>query len=427
MRIESLVIPAMRAVVRRPWLSRLVFARDPWGNPYSEEAVADPTTTVERMWSGGEPVVHRALWGRWFVLGYDECLVVANHPGASASVDMCSLLDEVRPYKNLAPASKRFMRSWILIQDPPAHTRLRRLVSRPFTLRRIEAMEDEIAATVDELLDAVDGRSSIEMVSALNRPLPLRIITSLIGLPPERWPWAGEVVGRMSGFFDPLTNFDAPTIDRAIEEFSDVVGELIEERRRRPEPDLISDLVALEVDGEHLSRLELVANVGLMVFAGHETTSSMLGNALVALAANPLQRSLVRDRPELWPNAIDELLRYDGSVTALPRRTTAAIDLGSVTIPAGADVILDLGAANRDRRRWDDPYQLRLDRPDPRPLAFGHGLHHCLGHWLARAELRIALQAVVERFGDFTIDPAEVDWRLSSVLRGPERLVLHRG
>ena len=233
MRIGSFVIPAVPAVVKRPWMSRRVFARDPWGNPFSEEAIADPAGTVERMLADGEPVVHRAFRGRCVVLGFDECRVLANHPAASASADMCSLLDEVRPHRNLAPATKAFFRAWILIQDPPGHARLRRLVSRSFTPRRIDAVDWQIEAAATELLDAVDHRSTIEMVSAFNRPFPNRIITS--------------------------------------------------------------------------------------------------------------------------------------------------------------------------------------------------GLHHCLGHSLARAELRLALRAIVERLGDDTIEPGGIDWRVSSILRGPERLVVRRG
>ncbi len=427
MRVESIVIPAMRAVVHRPWLSRLVFARDPWGNPYRPEAIADPSETVARMWADGQPVVHRALWGRWFVLGYDECQIMANHPAASASRDIASLLDEVRPYKGLRTETKDFFRSWILLRDPPDHTRLRRLISRPFTPRRIAGLTAQIESVVVELLDAVDGRPTIEMVTAFNRPFPIRIIASMIGFPPERREWAGDVVARMSTFIDPMTTFDIATIDRAVEEFGEVVLELAEERRHRPADDLLTALVEADEEGELLNEQELVANVGLLIFAGHDTTSNMLGNALVALAAHPDQRAMVRNRPELWPNAVEELLRYDPTVVSLPRRTTEEIDLGSAVIPAGAAVILDLAAANRDPRRWDAPDRLRLDRPDPRPLSFGHGLHHCLGHALARTELQVALRALVDRLGDFTIEPDGVDWRISSMLRGPTRLELRRG
>jgi len=163
------------------------------------------------------------------------------------------------------------------------------------------------------------------------------------------------------------------------------------------------------------------------VFAGHDTTTHMLGNAIVALAANPIQRALVRDNPDLWPNAIEELLRYDSTVGVMSRKLSEDIEVGEITIPAGSNVSLQLNAANRDARRWVDPYELRLDRDNPRPLSFGHGLHHCVGHALARMELRVALQAFVEDFGDYTVDTEATRWRLSTVLHGPTTLPITGG
>jgi cytochrome P450 len=148
---------------------------------------------------------------------------------------------------------------------------------------------------------------------------------------------------------------------------------------------------------------------------------------MLALERHPQQRTLVRDHAELWPNAVEELLRYDSTVASINRKLSAPIEVGDVTIPAQANVTLQLNAANRDPRRWDQPYDLRLDRDDPRPISFGHGLHHCLGHALARMELRVALSAFVERFGDYTIEPQSVEWRRSVIVRGPERLVVRRG
>lgn len=430
MRIDSVVIPALRAVASRPRLTALVFARDPWGNPFSAENVADPYPTIARMWADG-PVTYRRFWGRWFVVGYEECQTVANHPAASAGQDFASMLTEVHPYRRLAPRTKDFFRNWILIQDPPDHTRLRKLVSRPFTPRRIAALEPLIATTASELLDGVEAtlaaEGSVDLFPSFNRPLPVRVIGAMLGLPPERWEWAGEVVATIATFLDPLNSFDVRRIDDAVDELRAVVLDLAAARRRDPADDLLSALVAADDDGERLTEEELVSTVGLLVFAGHDTTTNMLGNALIALAAHPDQRALVRDDPDLWPNAVEELLRWDTTAVATVRRVTEDIDVGAVTIPAGSSVMLQLNGANRDPRRWEDPDRLRLDRADPRPLSFGHGLHHCLGHVLARTELRIALRAAVERLGDYRIAPNGVEWRRSAVLRGPKRLVVTAG
>ncbi len=423
MRREQVLLPVLRALVARPRLMALAFARDPWGNPFADDVVDRPDDYIARMWQDG-PVSYSKSFRRWFVIGYEECQLLANHPDATAGASLQTLLDDVRPYSKLAPESKDFFRNWMLVRDGNEHTRVRKLVSKTFTPRRVSELEPMIAATADELLSEIAGQETIEIVSAFTRPLPLAVICHMLGIPAADRAQIGRIIADIGTFFDPVTKFDAERVDQAITEFRSYILDLTADRRDSPQDDLITALAGAEEEGDRLTDDELVANAGLLIFAGHDTTTNVLGNALIALAINPDQRAQVREDSGLWQNAVEELLRYDTTAVAVARETTAAIDVGGVTIPAGAGIQLQLNAANRDPRRWDDPYDLRLDRSDPRPISFGHGVHHCLGHALARLELRIALQALVSDLGDYTVD--DVQWRLSPNLRGPTSLTLTR-
>lgn len=423
MRSETILIPLLRATARRPWLSRLLFARDPWGNPYSPEAVADPFRIVARMWDDG-PVIYRSTFGRWFVPGYREAQLVLNQPSASAGADVAGLVGDVWPYTRLAPETKAFFLHWLLLRDGADHAGLRKRLSGTFTPGRVSTMEETIEVEVATLLDGLSAKSEIEMVEAFNRRLPLRIICGLLGLPEDRWEWAGDVVRRLTTFIDPIDSFRVRTLDAAVGEFTDGLRPLLAARRNEPQDDLLSHLVAPDDGGVTLSDEEVAANAAFLVFAGHDTITGMLGNALVALAEHPEQRTLVAADPTLWPNAVEELLRWDPPVFAVLRRMADPVDLGDHQLPAGALVSIELAGASRDPRRWEDPWELRLDRTDPRPLAFGFGPHHCLGHTLARLQLTIALRAIVERFGTYTIDADRTVWRRSALLRGPVELSL---
>ena len=422
MRAESILIPALRATATRPWLNRLLFARDPWGNPFADENRADPSAIVARMWEDG-PVTNRPFWGRWFVVGHEECLAALTHDGTSAGQDVDALFDAVRPYRRLAPTTKGFFRRWLLLLDGADHHRVRGPMARAFTPRRIAALADGIRDDVDELLAAIERQDEIDLVAAFNRPLPRRTLTRLLGVPTDLGDELGDLAIRLAAFLDPVETFDVDDLDTAVREFHASVGGLVAARRERPGDDLVSELAADPATALD----ELVANVGLLLFAGHDTTTGFLGTAALALAEHPDQRALVAEDPDLWENAIEELLRWDPPVGAVLRRVTADLELGTDAIPAGASLSIELWAANRDPRRWDDPWELRLDRPDPRPLAFGFGAHHCVGAALARLQARIALQAMVERLGEFTIDRDRIEWRRSALLRGPTFLPLRPG
>ena len=375
------------------------------------------------MWQDG-PVTYQSTFRRWFVIGYEECQFLANHPDASAGASLATLLDDIRPYSRLATTTKEFFRDWMLVRDGNEHARIRKLVSATFTPRRIAELEPMIEAAANELIANFAELKTIEMVTAFNRPLPLNVICHMLGIPVEDRTEIGRIVAELGTFFDPFNKFDADLVDTAVSDFRSYIHDQVQSRLAHPQSDLITALAQTDANGDRLTLDELAANAGLLIFAGHDTTTNMLGNALIALAEHPEQLGLIRANPDLWPNAIEELLRYDTTVVSIARETSADIIIGDVRIPAGATVNLQLNAANQDPRRWDQPEQLQLDRSNPRPMSFGHGAHHCLGHALARLETRIALRALVTNLGDYIIDDAE--WRRSPNLRGPISLTVTR-
>ena len=423
--VNKVLMPVMRQVFTRPKLADALFGRDRWGNPFGDHRYENPYPMLQTMRSEG-PVVYRALYQLWFVTGHDEILQVLNHPNVSSRQQIADLMG-VHPYSRMREQTRSFYLDWMLIQDAPDHGRLRRLVNRAFTIKRVGELESKVEQVTEELITEMRGQDTIEMVGAFNRPLPVNVIAAMLGMPPDRWKWAQGLVPQLTKFLNPFEPWSCDEIDDAVAEFRDYVLELAEQRRAHPRDDLMSALVEAEDEGDRLTRDELVANAGLLFFAGMDTTASHLGNSLLALEDYPDQRALVRDEPDLWPNAIEELLRYDGPIGMTQRFATAEVEIGGHTIPARSNIAVMIPAGNRDPREWDNADTLVLDRSDPRPITFGHGAHHCLGHALARMELRVGLRALIEELRDYTIDRSSVVWRRDLALRGPNHLMLRRG
>ncbi|MEO6627195.1 MAG: cytochrome P450 [Aquihabitans sp.] len=252
-----------------------------------------------------------------------------------------------------------------------------------------------------------------------------QVIAELIGVPEERWSWVAETSSTLRRVLDPFVPLDPAEVDRTVEDLAAYYSELADERTERPTGDLLSVLTHTEAEGE-IDRTELLSLVVSLLFAGHETTTAAIGNAIVALARHPDQRELLLDRPDLWPNAVEELLRYDTVLQTDPRIALEHVTIGNKTIKAGQNVTVMLGAANRDPRRFNRPDELRVDRADPEPISFGHGIHHCVGAALARLELRVTVPAILDALGPFTIDEAAIEWKQSLAFRGPAHLPVRR-
>ncbi|MGH9274757.1 MAG: cytochrome P450 family protein [Acidimicrobiales bacterium] len=333
----------------------------------------------------------------WVVVGHDEARAALNDRRLSkdmqaALADDPSVVAEGLP----GPAFSRHM----LNVDPPDHTRLRRLVAVAFTHRRVEALRPRIQVLVDQLLDDIEAdgpEAQVDLVERFSFPLPFTVICELLGVPTENRAWLGQNLTTLLGPTANATDYARAKVASDI-----VVGmlrSLVELRHDQPGDDLVSALVAARDGDEQLTHDELLSTIFQLIVAGHETTTNLLGNAVVALFRHPDQLVGLRADPAKLPAAVEELMRFDGPVHhATFRYATEPVTLGGVTIPAGAQVVINLAAANRDEGRFEDAHVFDVDRHDNRHLAFGHGIHHCLGAALARAEADIALGSLLRRF-----------------------------
>jgi cytochrome P450 len=312
---------------------------------------------------------------------------------------------------------------WMLLKDPPDHTRLRGLVRPAFKHATLRQLRARIQQTVDDLLDRVQDWGSMDVIAQLAYPLPVSVISDLLGLPIDDHEqcrgWA-EAIGHV---FHPIQTSD--TLRRAgaaIDELSEYVRAQVVARRRQPHDDLLSLLIAAEEAGDRLTESELVSTVNLLLFAGHETTRNLIGNGLLALLRHPDELQRLYREPELISHAVDELLRYDSPVQSNRRVTREDVDIDGIRIAAGQLVLLLIGAAHRDPARYPNPDQLDVDRPDVRPLSFGGGVHHCLGAGLAQMETEIVLSSLLRRFKDLQLAIEEPQWRGNLTLRGLQAL-----
>jgi cytochrome P450 len=302
----------------------------------------------------------------------------------------------------------------MILMDPPEHTRLRKLVSRVFTLRRMEALRPRVEQVAAELIDGLRAENSVDIMASYAFLLPVLVICELLGVPPtdrDRFAaWSNAMV-------------DDETQDASMTAAANLHGylsELIATKRAHPDDALISALIE-DADDDQLTHDELVAMAMLLLIAGHETTINLIGNGLLALLTHPDQLDLLRHRPELLPSAIEEFLRWDSPIHSTPARFAAEdVEYAGVTIPAGSVVILSLAAANRDPSRFADPAELHVDRDGGGHAAFGHGLHHCLGAQLARIEGQEAIGALLRAYPDIALaaDPADLVYRQSTLIRG---------
>jgi cytochrome P450 len=320
------------------------------------------------------------------------------------------------------------LRREMLRSDPPQHTRLRKLVVHAFTPRMIEQLRPRIQAIVDGLLDAVAAAGEMDFIRDFAQPLPATVIMELLGVPHEDQEWLKVYTADRVTFLGAVRTAADPLAiaHRAAESVHTLDGyfrTLIGQRRIEPGDDLISALVAIEAEGsDRLSEEELVANCMLLLTAGHETTTNLLGNGLLALLRHPDQMRRVQEDVDLISSAVEEFLRYDASVQLAPRVTVAAIELVGKVMQPGEPVMLVLGAANRDPEHFVDPDQLDITRRPNDHLTFGFDRHFCLGTHLARLEAQIAFTTLLYRFPTLEQRGGPVMWHANPAYRGVEGL-----
>ncbi|WP_052397259.1 cytochrome P450 family protein [Streptomyces sp. NRRL F-5123] len=375
----------------------------------AEEAV--PPCPVRRVTSGAGRV-------SYLVSGYAEARQALADPRLSK--DTAAFFADKGSKRRLHPAIAQSM----LATDPPQHARLRGLVTKEFTAGAVARLDGFIARTVEALLDQWPAAGRVDAVAGLAVPLPVAVICELLGVPePER----ADVRGWSADLF---ADGRPDRIDAASHDLAGYMTDLIAWKRRRPGEALLDRLIAARDGEDRLTEDELVSLACLLLVAGHETTANFLGTALLTLLQHPEERARLRASTGELPSVLDELLRHDSPVsTATFRYAEQPLTLGGTDIPAGAPVQVAIGAANRDPARYPEPASFQLDRDAAGHLAFGHGIHRCLGAPLAKAEAGIALGAVLTRFPGLrlAVPPEELTWRRTRLVRGLESLPLLTG
>ncbi|MGC4893508.1 cytochrome P450 [Micromonospora sp. DT31] len=366
----------------------------------SPEGRVDPYPTYERLREHGPIVQAGPLF--YLVTGHAEADAILRDARFGVLDD--ALRDEFMPGWRESPATMSISRS-MLRTNPPDHSRMRRLAAGAFTPRRVAAMRDVVRAQADELIDAMlSAGQPVDFMTSFAYPLPVGVICELLGVPGADRSLFRRWATDLTGLLEPeITADELAAADRGAAELQAYFTELVGARRRAPADDLTSALVQAHDGGERLSGDELLANLIVLLVAGFETTTNLLGNGLVALLAHPDAATALREHPESAPGYVDELLRYDSPVQLTSRMSTAPSRHGGVDLPARSWVLVLLGAANRDPRRYPEPAGFDPWRPQIHPLSFGAGPHYCLGAALARLEAQVAFPLLLRRLPELAV------------------------
>jgi cytochrome P450 len=361
------------------------------------------------------PVFYWEEWGIWFLTRYEDCnnLLRDNRLGRG----------EITGYPKSQQALWEMMSKWMLTQDPPDHTRLRGLVHKAFTPRIVEMMRGEIQTITDGLLDKVQADGRMDIIADLAYPLPVTVIARMFDVPEKDYAlfhgWSNALARSLDYTDDERVYLNA---SKAAEEFTAYLQELVAGRRDNLGQDLLSALIQAKEAGDSLTELELFATCTLLLTAGHETTINLIGNGTLALLRHPEQMARLQENPGLMKTAVEELLRYDSPVQATGRVVYADVEVGGYTLTPRHQVNFMLGAANRDPARFENPNKLDLSRQPNPHLAFGSGIHYCLGAPLARLEGQIAFATLLRRMPNLCLETDSPKYRDNFTLRGLESL-----
>ena len=394
----------------------------PLFNPWSPEFIADPYPFYHRL-RATEPMHLTPLGFRIASRHADVTEILRDKRFGK---DFVGRMSRRSGPQILEEPVYRSMSHWMLQLDPPDHARLRGLVVRAFTARRVEDMRPRIQKIVDEIIDRVEPRGRMDLIADFAFRLPVTVICDMLGIPKEARDvfFTGSRAGGRLLDLAPLSKAEIEEQNSCNLAMAEYFRKLFELRRREPGDDLTTHLVRAEENGNKLTTEELTANIILLFGAGHETTVNLIGNGLLALHRNPDQLRLLKSDPSLMANAIEELLRYDSSVQVTSRTTLEDVDeIGGIPLEKGQSVVCLLGSANRDPAVYPDPDRLDITRRDVRPLSFGGGIHYCIGAQLARIEGEIAIGTLLRRLPNLRLDnAAHPDWRPTFVLRGLNKL-----
>ena len=403
--LRSLAVNAL--LLRERWESGVGY------NPLSARTAQDPYPTYAKL-RARDPVHRSRLLQAWVFTRYaDVDAILRDHRRFSSD-----------PRKRPAPRRRRASlpraeEPSMLFLDPPDHTRLRALVNKAFTPRAVAALEPHVRELATTLLDAVDDPSAFDLMEAVAKPLPVIVIAEMLGIPPEDRARFAVWSDQRARILEPtLTAGERETAEAAMRALDDYLMPIIGARRADPRDDVISALAQAEEEGDRLTEREVLIMLRLLLVAGNETTTNLIGNGMLALLRHPDQLAALRDDPALIPSAVEELLRFDSPVQVDVRYALDDCDVNGFALRRGDGVVMLLGAANRDPDRFPAPDRLDVGRREQNHLAFGRGIHHCLGAPLARLEGRVVLETLIERFGSLRLLDPRPAFRNSVVLRG---------
>ena len=390
-------------------------------NPATPEFRANPFP-IYHLLRTAMPVLQTPV-GAWLISRYaDGDMILKDKRFVTIDLKKMGEGGQLQP-SPLLDGARESMGMTMLFMDPPGHGRIRGLVNKAFTPRMIESLRARIQQITDELIAKFDRHGTVDLISEFAYPLPVIVIAEMLGIPADD----RDLFRKWTGDLAPLVDLvqDMATLERAMAAMAqtrEYFIELVSQRRKSPREDLVSALIAAEEKGDRLSLDEMLANIVLLLGAGHETTANLIGNGMHALMKNRDEmEKLVKD-PSLIKGAVEESLRYDSPVQATARRTLEPVNIGGIEVPKDVHAVVLIGACNRDPARFPDPDRFDITREDNEHLAFGGGIHFCLGANLARVEGQIAMGSLVKNFPNMKLATDQLEYRDMFNLRGLKRL-----
>jgi cytochrome P450 len=415
-------MPVSLQALIKPMAIRLMLAREWWQSgvtyyPLSPRVYKNPYPTYAAL-RAKDPIHWSVLMDSWVLARYrDVDAILRDHKRFSSDPR-----NRRNPRTRPAPTAPSGDPSMLFL-DPPDHTRLRALVSKAFTPSAIAALTPRISAIMQELLEQIEDQAAFDLIETIAYPLPVIVMAELLGVPPEDRDQFKVWSNQRARTLEPtMTARERQDALRAAQEFDAYFLKIIEARRVAPQDDLISTLAAAEEAGDTLSQSELLVMLRLLLVAGNETTTNLIGNGMLALLRHPDQLQALRDDSGLMASAIEELLRYDAPVQVDGRTVMEDVEIDGHRLTRGQGVVLLIGSANHDPDVFSHPERLDITRDEASHIAFGRGIHHCLGAPLARLEGRIAFAALLQRFADLRLLTDHPPFKDNVVLRGLQTL-----
>jgi pimeloyl-[acyl-carrier protein] synthase len=392
-------------------------------NPFLPDFYLNPYPIYHQLQA--EDPVHLSSMGAWIVTGYADVAKALRDPRLSSKPSEISSYSRHQEGNSLVAS---FISDILFFRDPPDHSRLRRLIGKVFNTRVVEEMRPRIQEITNQLIQRIETKNDFDIITDFAKPLPVKVISEILGIPPEdhdllkQWShWLGYI-------FDPMKASDvSQQMNQSIVEFREYLTQLIAKRRQKPESDLISALIQTRDEQDQLSEEELLVTGMLLFASGEETTVNLIGNGVLSLLRHPAQLEKLRQNPALIPSAVEEFLRYESPLQISGRTAIENIEIGGKLIKKGPPVFLILGAANRDPARFPNPDQLDITRTDNNHFAFGDGIHYCMGAALARNQGQIAINTLVQKLPNLRLQNNHLEWRENIFLRGLKSLPVSCG